>query len=169
MLPLYTHQAGGKHLPGKNVMVAIKRQRQALCYNIPVMEAVVRRAAVLYIFSPRRVGPATQFTQSILSRLMEPDECATFDGIHLKRNGLKLEAGRILITNPDMLHMGVLPNHHPGRVCWAAEIYCLDETYYRGVSVHTSPAFAVAALRNYGSSRSLSFVQRPRQSRARKN
>ena len=67
---------------------------------------------------------------------MQPDECDTFDGDtpQAERAEIKKNA-RILITNPDMLHIGILPNHQSwSRLLRRLRYVVVDEAHiYRGV------------------------------------
>ncbi len=143
LLPLYTHQAEAvNHIHrGENVMVATSSASgKTLCYNIPVLEALLtgRDSGALYLF------PTKALAQDQLRGLQElfcPDlfrwaEFATFDGdTPQAERGTIRKRARIILTNPDMLHIGILPNHRQ----WSRLLRCLryvviDEAHnYRGV------------------------------------
>jgi len=80
-----------------------------------------------------------------------PWECATYDGDTLseERSGIRKRA-RIVLTNPDMLHMGILPNHK----FWATflrrlKYVVVDEAHvYRGV-FGSNVACILRRLRRY--------------------
>jgi DEAD/DEAH box helicase domain-containing protein len=143
LLPLYTHQAKAVNLArrGKNVMVATSSASgKTMCYNIPVMEAMLteKSCRALYLF------PTKALTQDQLRNLrdqfcpdiIQPGECATFDGDtpQAERTEIKKSA-RILFTNPDMLHIGILPNHQSwSRMLRRLKYVIVDEAHvYRGV------------------------------------
>lgn len=140
---LYSHQAQAINLirQGNNVMVSTpSASGKTLCYNIPVLDALLEdpTARAIYLF------PTKALAQDQLRSLTElagptinlPWECATYDGDTAgeDRSGIRKRA-RIVLTNPDMLHAGILPNHR----AWAQflrrlKYVVLDETHvYRGV------------------------------------
>jgi DEAD/DEAH box helicase domain-containing protein len=140
---LYTHQAMAVNsaLSGKNVMVATaSASGKTLCYNIPVLESVVSEKAgrALYLF------PTKALAQDQLRKLVElacPElinfgECATFDGDtpQEERAEIKKKA-RVVLTNPDMLHIGILPNHESwSKMLNQLRYVIIDEAHvYRGV------------------------------------
>ncbi len=140
---LYTHQAEAVNLArrGKNVMVATtSASGKTLCYNIAVMEAVLaeRYSRALYLF------PTKALTQDQLRNLHElfcpgllaAEECAPFDGDtpQSERAEIKRRA-RIILSNPDMLHLGILPNHQSwSRFFRRLKYVVVDEAHtYRGV------------------------------------
>ena len=138
---LYTHQADAVNAlrRGKNVIVATATASgKSLCYNLPVIEALMRdrTASAMYIFPTKALA---QDQRKALSRLMPRSarlRCEIFDGdtpTH-ERAGIRRSA-RLLITNPDMLHVGILPHHR----LWYQRLRSLryvviDEAHiYRGV------------------------------------
>jgi DEAD/DEAH box helicase domain-containing protein len=143
LLPLYTHQAEAVNLVhrGENVMVATpSASGKTLCYNIPVLEALLaeRSSSAFYVF------PTKALAQDQLRSLQElccPDlfgweDFATFDGDTPKaERGEIRKRARIVLTNPDMLHIGILPNHRQwSRVLRNLKFVVIDEAHnYRGV------------------------------------
>ncbi|GAG35751.1 unnamed protein product, partial [marine sediment metagenome] len=71
-----------------------------------------------------------------LPQLLLPGAVATFDGDtpQSERAGIRKQA-RIVLTNPDMLHLGILPNHQSwSRLFRNLKYVVIDETHiYRGV------------------------------------
>jgi len=141
LLPLYTHQAEAVNYArkGMNVMVATSSASgKTLCYNIPVMEEVLTEpsSCALYLF------PTKALAQDQLRTLLElfapylSRGAATFDGDtpQAERAGIRKRA-RVLLTNPDMLHLGILPNHQPwSRLLRNLKYVVVDEAHiYRGV------------------------------------
>jgi DEAD/DEAH box helicase domain-containing protein len=140
---LYTHQAQAvNHVrAGKNVIIATSSASgKTLVYNIAVMQAVLTDPATRTIF----LFPTKALAQDQLHKLHElftPDllpleAIATFDGDtpRSERGDVK-RYGRIILTNPDMLHVGIMPQHQS----WASllkhlKYVVVDEAhYYRGV------------------------------------
>ena len=141
--PLYTHQAEAVNnaRQGKNVMVATSSASgKTLCYNIAVLEALLTESGsrALYLF------PTKALAQDQLRGLRElfcPDifkleEFDTFDGDtpQVERAKVRRRA-RVILTNPDMLHIGILPNHQSWSRLFAHLKYVVvDEAHtYRGV------------------------------------
>lgn len=137
---LYVHQAAAidRVRSGANVAVVTSTASgKTLCYNIPVMERLLesRGSRALYIF------PTKALAQDQLRRLRELDiaEELTFDTYDgdtkpERRRDVRRHA-HVVLTNPDMLHIGILPNH----TGWAEffgrlRFVVLDEIHmYRGV------------------------------------
>jgi DEAD/DEAH box helicase domain-containing protein len=139
---LYRHQAlcREKVLAGKNVVVLTPTASgKTLCYNLPVIETLLKDpdARCLYLFPTKALS---QDQQSELNELCAagqlPLKVFTYDGD--TPNSLRVAArdsGRIVISNPDMLHSGVLPNHPRWiRFFSALKYVVIDEMHaYRGV------------------------------------
>lgn len=142
IISLYTHQetAFQYTLEGKNVVaVTPTASGKTLCYNLPVLQQVVRRpeSRALYLFPTKALA---QDQMSELNELIElvgvPIKSYTYDGdtpAHIRQNIRK--AGHVVITNPDMLHAAILPHHTK----WVAlfenlKFVIIDELHtYRGV------------------------------------
>ncbi len=115
---LYSHQGEavdgireGKHV----VVVSATASGKSLCYNLPVLDHFLKKGKgyALYLFP---------------TKALAQDQMRTLDG-HIKGLGLSLEAGvfdgdtephmrkrlkqkgRLILTNPDMLHRSILPHH----------------------------------------------------------
>jgi DEAD/DEAH box helicase domain-containing protein len=139
----YSHQADAINLArnGNNVMVATaSASGKTLCYNVPVLETVIndRASRALYLF------PTKALAQDQLRGLMEmacPEllsytECSTFDGDTPQPERAEIRKhARIIISNPDMLHLGILPNHKYWTMMLQNLKYVVvDEAHvYRGV------------------------------------
>ncbi len=141
--PLYAHQAEAVNHTrrGKNVIIATSSASgKTLCYNIAVMQSILTDPGTraIYLF------PTKALAQDQLRKLHElfspsivPAEAlATFDGDTPRSERADVRRyGRVILTNPDMLHVGILPNHQS----WASLLRRLryvivDEAHiYRGV------------------------------------
>ncbi|MDR0316049.1 MAG: DEAD/DEAH box helicase [Treponema sp.] len=140
---LYTHQAEvwEQAQKGKNVVVVTPTASgKTLCYNLPCLQALLNdeSARCLYLFPTKALS---QDQQSELNELSGGDEglnlkIATYDGD--TPESLRVSArdtGRIIISNPDMLHTGILPNH-PKWIKFFSRLkfIVIDEAHaYRGV------------------------------------
>jgi DEAD/DEAH box helicase domain-containing protein len=140
---LYTHQAtawqrvqAGQH----PVVVTGTASGKTLCYNLPVLDRLLRdpKARALYLFPTKALA---QDQKDALGQLVVLEEgatvpVATYDGdtSAQARPAIRVTA-RLVISNPDMLHTGVLPHH----TLWASflrglQFVVIDEMHaYRGV------------------------------------
>lgn len=112
---LYSHQAQAVEAVrnGKNIVVVTSTASgKSLTYNIPVLEALAKdhNARALYIFPTKALA---QDQLGKLNRLgIETLKAATYDGDTPKQERPFIKAGAsIILTNPDMLHVGILPYH----------------------------------------------------------
>jgi DEAD/DEAH box helicase domain-containing protein len=152
---LYTHQAAawelaraGRHL----VVVTGTASGKSLCYQLPILQRALTdpQATALCLF-PTKALTQDQLSslQSLISRLtarQSPPASSQSAISHLKsaiydgdtpsstRSTIRSQA-RLILTNPDMLHTGILPHH----TSWAEffqnlSFIVLDEMHtYRGV------------------------------------
>ena len=139
---LYTHQreVWDHARNGRSVVVVTPTASgKTLCYNLPVLQTLLeeRSARALYLFPTKALS---QDQQSELNELIIegelPVKVSTYDGD--TPDSLRISArdtGRIIISNPDMLHAGVLPNHPKWIKFFSSLKYIVvDETHtYRGV------------------------------------
>ena len=117
---LYSHQAEcwRNIREGRDsVVVTPTASGKTLCYNLPVLQSLLETPEnrALYLFPTKALSQDQQaaLNDIILSESGElPVPIYTFDGD--TPSSIRMAArqgGRIIITNPDMLHSGVLPNH----------------------------------------------------------
>ena len=140
LLPLYRHQAQAVDaaLRGKNVFVVTpSASGKTLCYNVPLLDTALRqkRSRALYIFPTKALAQDQLRVLRQLSAGLDLD-CATFDGdTPPEERGQVKRSARLVLTNPDMLHLGILPNHDSwSRFLRQLRYVVLDEAHvYRGV------------------------------------
>ena len=139
---LYSHQADAFRLSagGKNVVVVTPTASgKTLCYNLPVLNAIVAdpHARALYLFPTKALAEdQLHEMQAALDAAGSPIRAFTYDGDTPQdaRKAIR-ERANIVLTNPDMLHAGILPHHTK----WAKafenlQYIVIDELhYYRGV------------------------------------
>ena len=114
----YTHQAQAIDLAidGKDtVVVTPTASGKTLCYNVPVLESILRDpdARALYLF------PTKALAQDQLNELHEliteaeiDVKTFTYDGDTSPAERRRVRtAGHVVLTNPDMLHTAILPHH----------------------------------------------------------
>lgn len=139
---LYSHQASATEAVGAGksiVTVTPTASGKTLCYNLPVIDRILREpsARALYLF-PTKALSQDQLTElhGLIEDLGEDIGTYTFDGDTPQNARRKVRhAGHIVITNPDMLHAGVLPHHtHWIKLFENLRFVVIDELHsYRGV------------------------------------
>ncbi len=139
---LYTHQAECyAHVQaGRNVtIVTPTASGKTLCYNLPVLNRMIREpeARALYLFPTKALSQDQMVElQEIIDALGFEINTYTFDGdtpAEIRRKIRK--AGHIVVTNPDMLHAGILPHHTKWiKLFENLRFIVIDEVHtYRGV------------------------------------
>jgi len=139
---LYVHQARASELAseGKNVVVVTPTASgKTLCYNLPILNALVQdRKRGRSTSSPLRPWPRTNSSNSNRWTAELGDEVRTFtydgDTPQDARKAIR-SCANLVITNPDMLHTGILPHHTKWeRVFENLRYVVIDELHdYRGV------------------------------------
>ena len=139
---LYSHQADayravrqGRHL----VVVTPTASGKTLCYNLPVLQRLLedpqRRALYLY---PTKALAQDQLAELSALKHGLPIELRadTYDGDTPpgRRTAIR-EGGHVVMTNPDMLHAGLLPHHTRWRRLFSSlDFVVVDELHtYRGL------------------------------------
>ncbi len=137
---LYSHQAEAVNAvrEGKNVTVITSTASgKTLCYNLPVIDAILTdpKSTALYIF-PTKALAHDQMSKIDEFGLFPRVRHATFDGdtSSVDRPYIKKMA-QIVLTNPDMLHMGIFPGHGSwSKFLGQLKFVVIDEMHmYRGV------------------------------------
>ena len=138
----YVHQARAIRgaIEGRDqVIVTPTASGKTLCYQLPVLDAILRDPAsrALYLFPTKALAQDQLHELHSLVREAAVDvKTFTYDGdtSPAARRAVRT-AGHIVITNPDMLHTGILPNHTKWvRLFENLRYVVLDELHsYRGV------------------------------------
>jgi len=121
------------------VVVTPTASGKTLCYNLPVLNAILEDAdtRALYLF-PTKALAQDQLAElnDLATRLDDCFGVFTYDGDTASdaRKAIR-ERGHVILTNPDMLHTGILPHHTKWtRVFENLKYVVLDELHtYRGV------------------------------------
>ena len=139
---LYSHQAEayeavrrGRHL----VVVTPTASGKTLCYNLPVLQRLLENPEkrALYVY-PTKALAQDQLAElgALASGLPLEVKVDTYDGDTPpgRRTAIR-EAGHVVMTNPDMLHTGLLPHHTRWRRLFSSlEFVVIDELHtYRGL------------------------------------
>eukprot|EP00850_Spirogloea_muscicola_P012778 SM000084S23114 [mRNA] locus=s84:256257:265074:+ [translate_table: standard] len=145
---LFIHQTSAINaaMVGRSVIIATATASgKSLCYNLPVLQAMQDdcRATALYLFPTKALAQDQQRALlDMLAHLQHPPEVAVYDGDTLKGDrGAVRETARIIISNPDMLHVSILPSHRQfERILSNLKYIVVDEAHaYRGVfGCHTA-------------------------------
>ncbi len=139
---LYTHQAAAAEAvhAGKNVVIVTPTASgKTLCYNLPVLNATLENSdsRALYLF-PTKALAQDQLAElhDLNLRLDDRFGVFTYDGDTPgdARKAIR-EKSHIVLTNPDMLHTGILPHHTRWtRMFENLRYIVIDELHtYRGV------------------------------------
>lgn len=113
---LYSHQAAAHQAArrGENVVLATSTASgKTLAYNLPVLAALIEnpQARAIYLF-PTKALTQDQFSALNVERLTFNVQPAIYDGdTPQSQRQITRKTARILLTNPDMLHTGILPHH----------------------------------------------------------
>ena len=139
---LYTHQAAAAEAvhAGKNVVIVTPTASgKTLCYNLPVLNAVLENTdtRALYLFPTKALAQDQLAELYDLNQLLENRfGVFTYDGDTPgdARKAIR-EKGHVVLTNPDMLHTGILPHHTRWtRLFENLRYIVIDELHtYRGV------------------------------------
>jgi len=140
---LYSHQAAAidRVRAGRYVVIVTgTASGKTLCYAVPVLESLLEDSMATMLF----VYPTKALAQDQLRGLagLQDEElgirfmAGTYDGDTPANLRRKLrDAGNIILTNPDMLHQGILPHHARwNRFFTHLKYVVIDEVHaYRGV------------------------------------
>lgn len=139
---LYTHQAACFQAAqaGRDfVVVTPTASGKTLCYNLPVLAEILKNpdARALYLF-PTKALSADQVSElyELIEQLHADIKTFTYDGDTpaAARRAVR-QAGHVVVTNPDMLHSGILPQHTKWvKLFENLKYIVIDEIHtYRGV------------------------------------
>ncbi len=139
---LYTHQAEALAAASHRqniVVVTPTASGKTLCYNLPVLQAMLAdpEARALYLFPTKALAQdQMQELHGLITALGVAIRTFTYDGDTPGDARRKVrEAGNVVVTNPDMLHTGILPHHTKWvKLFENLRFVVIDELHqYRGV------------------------------------
>jgi DEAD/DEAH box helicase domain-containing protein len=152
---LYTHQveAVTAALEGRHVVIATPTASgKSLCFHLPVAQALLEdpAATALYLYPTKALSRDQEHSLRDFLRDAEvPAPATVFDGdTPPDARRAARERCRVVLSNPDMLHAGILPNHARWAHLFQGLRYVvLDELHtYRGV-FGSHMAHVIARLR----------------------
>lgn len=114
---LFTHQAAALDAirdGGSVIVTTSTASGKTLCYLLPVLETLVRdpEARALFVYPTKALAQDQADAIGEFASLIPGLIYGTYDGDTPANERRRLrQAGRILLTNPDMLHVGILPQH----------------------------------------------------------
>jgi DEAD/DEAH box helicase domain-containing protein len=136
---LYTHQAEAlaSAWDGPTIVTTGTASGKSLCFNLPTLDVLCRdaKARAIYLYPTKALAQdqARAIAALGLAKQVRP---AIYDGDtpHEQRRQIRRRSNLIL-TNPDMLHVGILPNHRAWADVFAnLAVVVVDEAHvYRGV------------------------------------
>jgi DEAD/DEAH box helicase domain-containing protein len=139
---LYAHQADAFDdiERGRNVVIPTPTASgKTLCYNLPVLNRLLREegARAMYLFPTKALAEDQLHEfQSAVEEMGSEIRAFTYDGDTPQdaRKAIRQRAN-VVLTNPDMLHTGILPHHTRwARYFESLRYIVVDELhYYRGV------------------------------------
>ena len=136
---LYRHQAETWEAArrGENVVVTTgTASGKSLAFNLPVLDAVARdpRTRALYLYPTKALSQDQ--ARSLAELRLKGLRPAIYDGDTPNERRWQIRKwSNVVLTNPDMLHVGVLPHHDRwGDVLTNLRYVVVDEAHvYRGV------------------------------------
>ncbi len=139
---LYSHQAASVEATARGEDVTVvtpTASGKTMCYNLPVLSAILKNedARALYLF-PTKALSADQVSElhELIEQMGVDIKTYTYDGDTpaTARKAVR-QAGHIVVTNPDMLHSGIMPHHTKWvKLFENLQYIVIDEIHtYRGV------------------------------------
>ena len=136
---LYSHQAAAIYCSwdGPTIVTTGTASGKSMCFNLPTLDVLCRdrKARALYLYPTKALAQdqARALSAFGLTKRVHP---AIYDGDTPReaRADIRRRAN-VVLTNPDMLHLGILPNHPAWAELFAnLAVVVIDEAHvYRGV------------------------------------
>jgi DEAD/DEAH box helicase domain-containing protein len=115
-LYIHQHSSWERLKKGENIVVVTPTASgKTLCYNLPVLDAILKNpsARAIYLFPTKALSQDQRAElDETIQLLQEEIRIFTYDGDTPQDARKAIRArGHIILTNPDMLHTGILPHH----------------------------------------------------------
>jgi len=136
---LYAHQEQALQaaFDGPTIVTTGTASGKSLCFQLPTLQVLTadRQARALFVYPTKALAQdqARSLARFGLTKAIRP---AIYDGDTPRSERASIrKRGNLVITNPDMLHVGILPHHHSWEQLFANLAFVvLDEAHvYRGV------------------------------------
>src|SRR5919206_907023 len=135
---LWSHQADALHAAwaGTTIVTTGTASGKSLCFQLPTLDVLCRdsRARALYLYPTKAL--AQDQARALNALGVQRARPAIYDGDtpREQRRAIRHRAN-VVLTNPDMLHLGILPNHGAwGDFFSNLAVVVVDEAHvYRGV------------------------------------
>jgi DEAD/DEAH box helicase domain-containing protein len=136
---LYSHQAEALQAAttGPTIVTTGTASGKSLCFNLPTLHILCEqaRARALYLYPTKALAQdqARALAAFGLSKRVRP---AIYDGDTPREARAQVrKSANVVLTNPDMLHVGILPNHAAWTELFSnLAVVVIDEAHvYRGV------------------------------------
>src|SRR5919107_340863 len=136
---LWSHQAEALHAAwaGPTIVTTGTASGKSLCFQLPTLDVLCRdrRARAMYLYPTKALAQdqARALNAFGLTRQVRP---AIYDGDTQREARAAIrKRSNLVLTNPDMLHVGILPNHRAWADLFAnLAVVVVDEAHvYRGV------------------------------------
>src|SRR5215207_7123178 len=135
---LWSHQAEALHAAwaGPTIVTTGTASGKSLCFQLPTLDTLCRdrHARALYLYPTKAL--AQDQARSVGALGVGAARPAIYDGDTPREQRAQIRRqANVILTNPDMLHLGILPNHR----AWAdvfgnLAVVVVDEAHvYRGV------------------------------------
>src|SRR5215213_136836 len=137
--PLYSHQAEALEAAwaGPTIVTTGTASGKSLCFNLPTLDVLCgdAKARALYLYPTKALAQdqARALHALGLSKQVRP---AIYDGDTRREERAAIRRrANLVLTNPDMLHVGILPNHRAwSEFLHRLDVVVVDEAHvYRGV------------------------------------
>jgi DEAD/DEAH box helicase domain-containing protein len=135
---LYSHQAQALNAAweGPTIVTTGTASGKSLCFNLPTLDALCRdrRARALYLYPTKAL--AQDQARALHALGLERVRPAIYDGDTPREARAQIrKSANVILSNPDMLHLGILPNHGAWSELFAnLAVVVIDEAHvYRGV------------------------------------
>ncbi|MBJ7329718.1 MAG: DEAD/DEAH box helicase [Solirubrobacteraceae bacterium] len=136
---LYVHQADALEaaFAGPMIVTTGTASGKSLCFNLPTLDVLCRdpHARAIYLYPTKALAQdqARALHRFGLHKQIRP---AIYDGDTPREQRTQIRRrSNLILTNPDMLHVGILPNHRAWADLFAnLAVVVVDEAHvYRGV------------------------------------
>jgi DEAD/DEAH box helicase domain-containing protein len=136
---LYSHQAEAVYAAaaGPTIVTTGTASGKSMCFNLPALHVLCQqaRARALYLYPTKALAQdqARALASFGLGGKVRP---AIYDGDTPREARAEIRrSANVVLTNPDMLHVGILPNHGAWAEMFAnLAVVVIDEAHvYRGV------------------------------------